>query len=89
MMGTEPDTERERRKLKRPVVSDADGTREGGLVFCIVGILGFVVAAMVSPLALTSFWVWFALLMMAVAVASGTQKAVAWLNGHIEEEAET
>ena len=78
-----------RRKVKRPDVSDADGMREGGLVFIIVLIVGFILASMVHPLALTSFWVWFALLRMSVAVASGTQRLVAWLNGYepIEDEA--
>ena len=71
-----------RRKLKRPEVSEEDGMREGGLVFIIVLIIGFVGASFVHPLALTSFWVWFALLMMSVAVASGTQRLVAWLNGY-------
>ncbi|WP_050931720.1 hypothetical protein [Aestuariivita boseongensis] len=78
-----------RRKITRPVVSDEDGMREGGLVFIIVLIVGFIGASMVHPLALTSFWVWFALLMMSVAVASGTQRLVAWFNGYrpVEEEA--
>ena len=72
----------ERRKLTRPVVSDLDGTREGGLVFPITVILGMILASIAHPAALTSFWVWFVLLMMSVAVSLGTQKCVARLNGY-------
>ena len=79
-----------RRKIKRFVVAEDDGTREGGLVFTIVMIIGFIGASAVDPLALTSFWVWFSLLMMSIAVAVGAQKLVARWNGHepIDEEAE-
>mmetsp|Transcript_18145 Transcript_18145/g.28237 ORF Transcript_18145/g.28237 Transcript_18145/m.28237 type:complete len:88 (+) Transcript_18145:5125-5388(+) len=76
----------EQPRIKRPIVSDTDGTREGGLVFPIVFILGFVAATVAHPGALTSFWVWFALLMMCVAVSVGVQKAVARLYGHEEED---
>lgn len=76
----------EQPRIKRHTVSDTDGTREGGLVFPIVFILGFVAAAVAHPGALTSFWVWFALLMMSVAVSLGVQKAVARLYGHQEED---
>ncbi|WP_420013937.1 hypothetical protein [Tateyamaria sp.] len=76
----------EQTKIKRHTVSDTDGTREGGLVFPIVFILGFVAAAIAHPDALTSFWVWFALLMMSVAVAVGVQKTVARLYGHEDED---
>ena len=74
-----------RRKIKRPVVSDEDGTREGGLVFPIVFIAGFIGASFVHPDALTSFWVWFALLMLSVASAVTTKNVVAHLNGYREE----
>lgn len=77
--------ERDRPKLRRPVVSDEDGTREGGLVFPIVFMIGFVAASLVHPAALSSFWVWFVLLMLSAAVAVGTQQAVARLNGFSED----
>ncbi len=69
------------RKIKRPVVSEEDGTREGGLVFPIVFIIGFVLASMAHPAALASFWVWFVLLMMSIAFSVSTQRLVARLNG--------
>ena len=69
------------RKIKRPVVSDEDGTREGGLVFPIVFIIGFVLASMAHPAALASFWVWFVLLMLSSAFAVATKNLVARLNG--------
>ena len=55
-----------RRRITRPVVSDQDGTREGGLAFWIALICGVIIASLVHPLALASFWVWVALLAMAV-----------------------
>ncbi|MEM8776177.1 MAG: hypothetical protein AAGF53_14155 [Pseudomonadota bacterium] len=73
-------------RIKRPVVSDADGTREGGLMFTISLILCLVGASFVHPLALTSFFVWFALLMLSASIAVGTQKLVARLNGFKEDE---
>ncbi|MEP1964079.1 hypothetical protein [Tateyamaria sp.] len=73
----------ERRKIQRPVMSDADGTREGGLVFVIVFIVGFVVASMTHPAAVTSFWVWFFLLVMCIGVAVAVQKAAAHFYGHV------
>ncbi|MEM6482748.1 MAG: hypothetical protein AAF681_12945 [Pseudomonadota bacterium] len=73
------------RLLKRHSVSDEDGTREGGLVFPIVFILGFIAASLVHPVALSSFWVWFVLLMLSAAVAAGVQRAVARLNGFAED----
>ncbi|WP_415402843.1 hypothetical protein [Tateyamaria sp. SN3-11] len=76
------------RKIKRPVMSDSDGMREGALALPIVFILGFVGASIAHPAALMSFWVWFALLMMSVAVARGVQRAAAWLYGHQAEDAE-
>lgn len=79
---------RERTKIKRPVVSDEDGTREGGLVFPIVFIIGFIAASLVHPAALSSFWVWFALLMLSAAVAVGVKQVVAHWNG-FEEDDET
>lgn len=84
-----PDNDpQERRKIKRPVMSDADGTREGGLVFVIVFIVGFIVATMTHPAAVTSFWVWFFLIVMCIGVAVGVQKAAAHLYGHVEDGAE-
>lgn len=78
-----------KRKIKRPVVSDQDGTREGGLIFPIVFILGFIAASWAHPDALVSFWVWFVLLMLSCAAALATQKWVARLNGYVEEDEET
>jgi hypothetical protein len=73
------------RKIRRPVVSDLDGTREGGLVFCLALIAGMIAAASIIPAALTSFWVWFALLTVSAGIAVNVQKLVAYLNGHCEE----
>ena len=83
MMHAGPEQER---KIKRPVVSDLDGTREGGLVFCLAMISGLIAAATVLPGALTSFWVWFALLIVASGIAVKVQKLVAYLSGHEEPE---
>lgn len=58
-------------KIKRHTVSDLDGTQQGGLVFCIVVLAGMIGATVAHPAALTSFWVWFILLMMAVSIALG------------------
>ena len=63
-----------RKVVERPVVSDLDGTQQGGLAFTVSVLGGLVAAAVLAPGSLTSFWVWFAILMMSVAVASGTQK---------------
>lgn len=63
--------------IKRPVVSELDGTREGGLAFCVALFGGMVVAAAVSPGSLASFWVWIGLLSMAVAVAVNTKRIFA------------
>ena len=65
---------REKSRIKRPVVSDLDGTREGGLAFCIALILGIIVAALVNPDSLTSFFVWFALLFMAISIGAGVKR---------------
>ena len=67
----------ERPKIKRHVVSDLDGTQQGGLVFVIALIGGMIAAAALAPGALTSFWVWFALIMMAIACAKGAQQLFA------------
>ena len=81
-----PDNEpNERRKIKRPVVSDADGTREGGLVFVIVFIVGFIAATVAHPAAITSFWVWVFLLAMSAGVAVSVQKAIAHYYGFEED----
>lgn len=65
------------KRIKRHTVSDLDGTREGGLVFCIAVIGGMITAAIVSPLALTSFWVWVGLLSAAAGIGVSVQKLVA------------
>lgn len=75
----------ERRKIKQPRMSDADGTREGGLTFVIVFIVGFIAATVAHPAAVTSFWVWFCLIAMSIAVAVGVQKGAAHLYGHVED----
>ena len=67
----------EQPRSKRHTVSDLDGTQQGGLAFVIAAIVGMIAAASLAPGALTSFWVWFALLMMAVAVALGVQRLFA------------
>ena len=67
----------EKPKIKRHTVSDLDGTQQGGLAFVIAAIVGMIAAATLAPGALTSFWVWFALLMLAVAVALGVQRLFA------------
>ena len=74
----------EDRKIKRPVVSDLDGTQQGGLAFCVSLIGGSVAAAALAPGSLTSFWVWFSLLMLSTAVALGTQRLFA----EVAEEAD-
>ncbi len=73
------------RKIVRPVVSDLDGTREGGLAFCICLLLGMIGAAGVSAAALTSFWVWFALLLAAAGVSVNVQRMVARWGGYEED----
>lgn len=64
----------EPKRIKRHTVSDLDGTQQGGLVFVIALIGGMIAAATLAPGALTSFWVWFALLMLSVATAKGAQQ---------------
>ena len=64
----------EQPRIKRHTVSDLDGTQQGGLAFVIAVIGGMIAAASLAPGALTSFWVWFALLMLAVAVSAGVQQ---------------
>ncbi len=66
----------QKRRIKRHTVSERDGTREGGLVFCIALMCGMIVASVVHPLALTSFWVWVAMLVMAAGVAVSVQKII-------------
>lgn len=66
-----------------------DGTREGGLVFLVVVMIGMIVATLLYPPALTSFFVWFALLMLALSVAVGVQKLmVLWFHGGAVKETE-
>jgi hypothetical protein len=78
-------TPMDKRKITRPVVSDLDGTQQGGLAFCVSVIGGAVLAASVAPGALTSFWVWFALLMSSTAIALGTQRLFAQISEEDEE----
>lgn len=72
-------------KLKRPVVSDLDGTREGGLVFCVAMLAGLIAGAILLPGALTSFWVWCALLAVSAGLAWSVQTSIAHWTGHSEE----
>ena len=66
-----------------------DGTREAGLVFLVVVIAGMIVATILYPPALTSFFVWFALLMLALSIALGVQKLVVyWFHGGVVEPSE-
>lgn len=76
-----PDDPERQRRIKRPVVSELDGTREGALVFCIALIGGMVASASVAPGALTSFWVWLGLLAMAAALAGNVQAIVTRFTG--------
>ena len=64
----------EKPRIKRHVVSEIDGTREGGLAFTISLILGLVAASLVHPLALSSFWVWCAVLTAAVGIMVNVQR---------------
>mgnify|MGYP001819103223 CR=1 FL=1 len=73
------------RKIKRPVVSDLDGTQQGGLAFCVSLIGGAVLAAALAPGSLTSFWVWFTLLTSSSAIALGTQKLFATVTEETDE----
>ena len=73
------------RKIKRPVVSDLDGTQQGGLAFCVSLIGGAMLAAALAPGSLTSFWVWFTLLMSSSAIALGTQKLFATVTEETDE----
>lgn len=85
-MRPEADTEDTGRKITRPVVSDMDGTREGGLVFCICLILGMIGAGAISGAALASFWVWVGLLVASGGVAVNVQRLVARWSGFKETE---
>ena len=67
-------TDTDRKPIKRHTVSDQDGTQQGGLACIIAVFVGMITAATLAPGALTSFWVWFALLMMAVGIAVGVQQ---------------
>ncbi|WP_299294875.1 hypothetical protein [uncultured Tateyamaria sp.] len=71
---SDPET---RKPIKRHTVSDLDGTQQGGLAFVIAMLGGMIVAAMLAPGALTSFWVWCALLLAAAAIARGIQQVFA------------
>lgn len=67
-------TDIDRKPIKRHTVSDLDGTQQGGLAFLIALMAGMILAASFAPGALTSFWVWFALLMLSIAVAMGVRQ---------------
>ncbi len=67
------------------MVPDLDGTQQGGLAFCVSVIGGAVLAVSVVPGALTSFWVWFTLLMSSTAIALGTQKLFATVTKESDE----
>lgn len=67
----------ERPRIKRHTVSELDGTQQGGLAFVVALLGGMVLAAALAPGALTSFWVWVVLLMLAAACARGTQQLFA------------
>lgn len=74
MMFDRPDSDVRRSPVvKRPDLSREDGTQQGALVFCIALIGGMILAATIAPLALTSFWVWFTLLMLSVSLAAGVR----------------
>ena len=66
-----------RMPIKRHTVSDLDGTQQGGLAFAIAVFAGMIAAATLAPGALASFWVWCALLMMAITVGMGVQRLFA------------
>lgn len=72
----------ERRKTKQPVMSDADGTHDGGLVF----IVGFMGVSLAHSGDLTSFGGWFVLLMMSAAIAVCVQKTATRLYGYAESD---
>ena len=76
----------ETKSIRRPVVSDMDGTRDGGLVFCLCVIGGMIGTASLMPAALTSFWVWFVLLITAVGIAVNVQRLIARWNGFEETD---
>lgn len=63
-------------RMRRRVAAEQDGTRDGGLVVCIALIGGMIVAAMVNPIALTSFWVWVGILCMAIGCGVSVQRLV-------------
>ncbi|MEL6376386.1 MAG: hypothetical protein AAFQ04_04185 [Pseudomonadota bacterium] len=86
MVGDSDKSGPQRPRIKRPIVSEEDGTREGGLMFTISVILCLVVASLLHPLALSSFWVWFVLLMLSASIAAGTQRLVAYFNGYKDDE---
>ena len=70
-------TDTDRKPIKRHTVSDLDGTQQGGLAFVIALLAGMIAAAALAPGALTSFWVWCVLLMLAMATARGVQQLFA------------
>ena len=64
----------QRKPIKRHTVSELDGTQVDGLAVVIALLGGMVIAATLVPGALTSFWVWVALLIFAVTVALSAQQ---------------
>ena len=65
-----------KRKLKRPVISEHDGMHEGGLVFCVTLIAGFVLSNIVVPGAAASFWIWVVLLVVSMGIAVNVQQGI-------------
>ncbi|MEM1075959.1 MAG: hypothetical protein AAGI36_15980 [Pseudomonadota bacterium] len=80
-----PNETREDRKIKRPVVSDLDGTQQGGLAFCVSFLGGIFLAASVAPGSLTSFWVCLSLVSASVGIAAATQKLFARVSEETKE----
>lgn len=70
--------------VTRPDLSREDGMAQGGLAFCITAIAGMIAAASLVAGALTSFWVWFVLLMMAISVAAAARPFFASPKGQKE-----
>ncbi|MEM8653858.1 MAG: hypothetical protein AAGF36_03870 [Pseudomonadota bacterium] len=70
-------THTDRKPIKRHTVSDLDGTQQGGLACIIAVFAGMIAAATLAPGALTSFWVWCALLALSISIGLGTQRLFA------------
>ena len=75
-MTSNPRDEKRFARMRRRVTAEQDGTRDGGLVVCIALIGGMILAAMVHPAALASFWVWVGLLSMAIGCGVSVQRLI-------------